>query len=1846
MSRNKLFKGSISFFLLICLVFSVYSAFPQVVFSQSSFPSGQVDVNLQSSSGIKVSVYVNGNYVGQKDSVITQRDVYLTNDISDQTIAISQNLRFINNNSLRTYPLNFTTGTFQSLSFGESMTFKSDSQGFVDYTDINTNVQATITIRDELVNLNFTNINSNYLYDGTNTISFVYYSLSNNSKLGEKNQTFNYDKYSNKINANASSIINTNEVTITGTVTNPTAPLFYVLNNNGVIGNLGQLRRITLNGSSFTIKVSSLNEGNNSIRFISVDQVNNQIFNGEKIVNVFVDTIEPTFEITSATYSTTINGRSARVGIDMSSEPFINGNNLKLNISTDAINVVSIFNGKNTSYNVVNNTVSFDLSLVNGKNNLTLIANDIAGNIYKEAHAINYDNSQINLKNITPKSGSTVHFFIQDFEGYVNKAEIEITAFAIPRNAKVWNPETNSDKSVSCNDYSFLGIRDLGQVRRTTTTYTDAQFNPDDLQISLTSIISDKVTAKSDSSGKFKVENIILHEDSFTSSDVYNMNGTRTQSPKVGDVKSPNIVCFVLSDKYGNTITKDISLTLDNGNTQWRPGEITTTPNTIYSAEIEQTGNERSGNGKVRFGVIARLQYIGGGQLTNVQGVTITNDGSANAESKNARIVSGEVKFKADPNTNEMLVYFPVEVSPLGKKPLEYPKELKFYFKAQFSYEVNDKNIPIDIANPVYFWSVVNVEKPLDHSKWLTPEMIDKTLELLNTSITYTKKASDVLAVASVGGVITCTGAKFYHAYEMAEILAMPDSDDKENKRREADRLLYMTCDRVACTNTPAKTEVVDTDKIKNGKITVDKTYLVGSDGFTTKELDYAKADYKNPESGLISGSMEKFKLGGKCDLPNGKKGVTVNAKLNKYENDVGIGGSIAKITSQEDVRGFCTEYDPVYSLKNGYELTKDNNNKWFLDGKEVLKKDGKWVSAKDGALISDSGEDPIEKVGAFDTKKIGSASFNPGYPKFDDTRCNLFGLHTADGDSVANNWANSGYTEGASPSSSILDSVRCGCITDTYSHLKNYLKLQQGIQMCLMQAKIGQVKGSYCERLMSQGVCDIATNVVLPEIERNIKPGDVNGDGKDRNPAANFLSQMRATDRSMNQRYTGSFLSQAGLSTDQIVNKACVAAITGDWSVLTDNILSAIDRNEVEPVFGPPFPESRLQGYNPITGTISIRYMFTYGVISGGQQVQTTVELVCDPNSANGEFCPNDNLVTSSQVPNGEFKTKTLNVNKGGTVQDTVIITEERARFWYNKLKVTHKYTIKDQVKTKEQEFLIIHKSESLLANCYFTAGTLGTGAGFKCDSVFGEDALISSFSIDKTKTRIVPGPSGATSTTTAVLYPGNKLMLDLSYSSRNVDAVSTEEIYLAYMAICPNGENKDVILGQGPGNIAPHKKLLSSGTPTDSKQIISMYTIPEPSSDTALSSKKITTTLRDFDGKNNNEYYVRFTSPNGIENVILDELKISLQTNNGEVIAADVKGAIIPQNLNVNANNPTAQYIDIKLNIITPKSGFIVIESEAPINNNVGTSLISIGDKTVNGKTQNKVETTMSSFKNSNTNIKDGASCKLKLRILPANQIEQLTMDNFDSYSAVSKNFTNAVSTEIVTIPFIVKSKSSTLVEYFELTGMSDGAYVCLQLDGSGKLSDTETVNLNYVYQNSQSTGPSGLNLKYTLNANQYGILNAADQSKTLSNACDTNTVTLAIPKGMKEQLEKAQEDTTAQNWVFGTSNTIEGKLSYIAESTKEKVSKILNKKDIKVYFVASKTCPAKQTVTCDFITLAAKTCINPEDGGTYDCYCNTNNVCYLDSKGEQKTIGKPSISTTSTTSTSGTTEGANLN
>ncbi|MCA9459096.1 MAG: hypothetical protein KC550_00945 [Nanoarchaeota archaeon] len=1632
-----------------------YSAFPQFQYNENSYGSGQVDVNFRVSSGTQVSLFINGNYVGNKNVVSQTQDYEIDGTgLANIDVPIGSKLNIKNMKFSGQVKLNISALLiYNVLNIGNSYEFSSYNEGSYTYRDEVTGDSATIYVIDELVDASFPNVEQTSLNEGTNTIKFEVKSLKDNTLVYEEQYSVTYNKYSNQIFlTNYTTITQQSSTKIIGSVSQPGSPLTYIVNHDGTIINTGMLTNIALDGNNFNIEISSLREGNNSIRFISLDPINNAIFDGESKINIFVDTIPPEIKIKSISYShrgekTFINPNEISEGI------YTNENKLTLNISSDADTFIVEINGKNTSHKIVNNTIQLDLTMVKGQNNITFTALDKAGNKAKESHQMFYDNTPINLEEIDPDKGSTVHFFLQDFEGKVNKPNAQITMFTMPKNAEYFVTDANGKRQsqkATCQDYEFIGYRAIGKFDE--DKKNNIGLKTEEVQISLLDLISEKRDTKSDSSGDFEIENMILLEDDISEREV-DQPEERKKSEVVGSVKSENRICIVMSDNYGNVNTEEIRITLDAGNTMWKIGEVTTIPNSVYASEIEMTGGKRSGSGKVRSGVIARFTYIGSGKIDKFTSVRISTDKSFSEESKNGNVVTNELNFRLDKDTNELIVYFPLEINPLNKEPLDYPDSLTFGFAAMITYTVDDVDIPIDTKNPVYFQTKLNIERPLDHAKWLTPNMIEKTLDFLNKSIAFTKSATTWLSYASVGGVVACTGARFWHAWEVSQA-ALLDDKEKELKIKEADHTLYMICDRVASTAAPYQCDL-------NGK----------EDGFLSKEQYENGVEYKD---GDIPVGVFKPSVGGDCTTDKGESGKYVSGTGFSYEEKTSFG-------------------------------TQKTIEKEVYFRKDCLP----------------------EKDGKIDFGKVkGNICYSPGAPEYDDTRCNFFGLDSKG--SAEDNWAESGVS-GKDPSTSIISAIRCGAITDTYSHTKNYLKIQEGIKKCLEQAKIGNTKGGYCERLMGQAVCDIATNVILPELQQNINPRQgASKEDVERNPFTSFLGQMKANEKSFNDRYAGSVYSKAGLSTNQIINKACIGAITGDWSVLTENILTSIDQNEVDPVFGPPLPESRLQGYNPLTGQLDIRYLFTYAVVSGGQRVDSEFELICDPNGPNGEYCPDDQIVSSANVPGSKFKSKRLYTSAGGVVQENVIISDNGARFWYNKLKVTHKYKVKGESKTDTTEFSIIHKEE-LFAQCYFTAGTMGSGAGLGCDHIFDDEAaLMSNYVIDSKITEIFPKDQNT-------FFPGNSLWVNLGFSVQNVQQFN-QEVSLAYMAVCNEGKDNEFYVLEN-GNPTPYQSLYNDVPVSSGRKLVKLFdSLPDIGSEgeEEFEAKLDSIPEGDFNA-------IKFTSLSGIgsPSISVREIKI------GDKIIENFPAPYIKQNLKVNDVETDNSFVIIdKLEM--KKGEKIEIKFNKKIEN-VEIQVISInGDEIIASN---------SGFKIENGEKASEGTCNLYMRILPKSQAENLRKDNFKTFNAVSNSdeegniVTNVKVSDAYKTTFSYKKprfdsdgKPLENTNYFDISKPYESYSHCVNKNELGSSID---IPLEYVFQNSgnSKTIPT---ITYSIRSPKYGIVGEGDISNNKIKIEDS---------GLINELEAEEEKSFTEYFVFGSKPSQQLTLEYTLKTSPEK-------------------------------------------------------------------------------------------
>ncbi|MBI2547818.1 fibronectin type III domain-containing protein [Candidatus Woesearchaeota archaeon] len=298
-------------------------------------------------------------------------------------------------------------------------------------------------------------------------------------------------------------------------------------------------------------------------------------------------------------------------------------------------------------------------------------------------------------------------------------------------------------------------------------------------------------------------------------------------------------------------------------------------------------------------------------------------------------------------------------------------------------------------------------------------------------------------------------------------------------------------------------------------------------------------------------------------------------------------------------------------------------------------------------------------------------------------------------------------------PYEDIIASTRCGCVTGIWGNLEKLHDVVYGMRQCLVQAQLGEINGAYCERLFAQYSCDLLYYAIGFVLE-NTKEGrllDFGGDTREDINAEGTKKRVHEIQENMANRYRGVFTNQFGLGPDKFIKSACIAAITADWSSLADSVLASF-RQPVEPMFGPLMPSSRITAYNPFSGGITVEYLYTLGILSGGQRIDYEVRLWCDPDkedSVCGNFCPKDGKVYEMRLPGA--------VGEGQSVQVTRNLPMEDAQLWYNQLDFTATFKVGDQLKQYTQTENI-KKKGCLIEQCHFTP----LPPAFVCEN-FGQD-------------------------------------------------------------------------------------------------------------------------------------------------------------------------------------------------------------------------------------------------------------------------------------------------------------------------------------------------------------------------------------------------------------------------------------------------------------------------------------------------------------------------------------------
>jgi hypothetical protein len=1135
----------------------------------------------------------------------------------------------------------------------------------------------------------------------------------------------------------------------------------------------------------------------------------------------------------------------------------------------------------------------------------------------------------------------------------------------------------------------------------------------------------------------------------------------------IDSVETKNTICMILVDRFGNEEIERFDVEFDAGNTVWDEVETSISPQNVYESELMQLDSgERSGSGNVEVGIISKFQYLGGSNVKEITSIRIRKDTNTFPDTKFVDVVDSRVNWAYEKDTNLMTVYIPTAVKKFAsnqdKEEREWFEEIELGFGLEITYSVDDIDVPIDNINPVWFQTSIIVENTQD---WLSPKQLEKAQGFLNKTIKVTEQFTNGMKYVSFGGVIACTYAKFKHAYEMSDYL-LTESEPDPKKLAEIDRDLYIICDRVAGLPAPYS---CDSSSVGN---------LKGPDEYK-HGIDYSRGDKVvgqfTPRAG-ISTTLE-------CNVKEQKSASSTAVSPALIADGVWVSGEGKKFKDESGA---------------GFTRT--------VEEEIVMRKQ---------CLPSVGGKINFSSMG-------GQICYQAGAPNFDDTKCNFFGVDTPENANAENNWEGAGVS-GKASSTSIISSIRCGAILDTYSHSKNLLKIQQGIYDCLEQAKVGTVKGSYCQRLFGQAVCDVATNVILPELEQSFNPNSAAGGER-----TGIFGQMKNNEKVLSERYGGSVLGQAGLQSDQIINKACLGAITGDWSALTENILMSIEANEVEPTFGPPFPESRLQGYDPVTGQLSIRYLFTYGVMSGGQAVTSKVELICDPSYTNAEACPDDGIIVSSEVNAGSFKSKTLIVRKGGSIQQSQIITEAPARVWYNKLRMTHTYELNGKTNTAIQEFPIAHKTEETIGQCTFSAGLLGAGAGYKCDKLFGDSSFETAISIDESRTLLVPTMS-ASSSSSRPYFEGNSVFANVKYQSLN-DITFPEPLSVYYMGIC-NEDNVETKIRLKPavsvgsnsivGYSPLHSEKISSG------EVVKLFsTLPVVGKNIG----NVATITNLAPGR----HYLRITNSNVDVDPTLSINKITLGTE--EVTGLE------------RAYNSTYRYF--VYTFTTKKAGVFNLYSSDDFSKGTKVDIIINTDDypdihKLDGVTGDEILEFQPSA------ISAG-SCNVYMRVLPTAIASKLVEGNFKNYSpstgsdAEGNILSNvAVADSFVKKSFIINEKPTTNNVYFSLVSPVNSGTVKATLEGNNIMS----IPVSYILQDSWNSDKKNYSISYKISSTKYVFDDGQNVKKVEFGSKNLENIKITIPSALQDELGSSSNSSYLGD-SLGTTITTDFTLSYELE------------------------------------------------------------------------------------------------
>ncbi len=784
-----------------------------------------------------------------------------------------------------------------------------------------------------------------------------------------------------------------------------------------------------------------------------------------------------------------------------------------------------------------------------------------------------------------------------------------------------------------------------------------------------------------------------------------------------------NTLIFNVTDVAGNKYDTKKEIKYQPSCIDWMLEKTTTYPMNLYTQDMTA--------GDIIGSSLFELHYIGSGtpeigKLTvkedETGGNLVAREGSVEIgtteslyyaqsygglENSNEYITLSSQTVKStsyDADTGKVYVYVPVNINKYTSNVDELPEQFGIYLDVFMSY--TDGNG--DLANCHLYPAIsYDIQKPESVTKWLSPTMINQSIELLDNAINVTESAVKYLTWGARATTLACgvvIAWNYMRGFEGGNYV-----ETSSGQQCNANlKTVYSVCDRILC---PAIPEPCDQVTALDGYTVNDKVYSSGQGTLeynAQKDINNKiqsdtdiKTKYESYQKEYPKASFSDFWT--ESQKPDTKKGdptvVTIASSKNyssydttlnvpsKYQTtydgktvtiqylDVGEELASGK-TAGERYIDDCEDPKNTKTIILFTGLEEEDNPGFSIGGSKASQSKSVWCSEKTS-----------EELGPPSAKDIPGC-YNEECPQYDDVKC-AFGK---------------GY--GINPAEDLFGSLQCGCITGAKGHLENWLKIMYGSKKCLQQALIGETTAGYCERLMSYFVCDILTQI-FKHIFSSLGHGTGAISGlfsKDR--LENYQENAEDISTGLKDRYGNIVTDRMGLSTDSILNKACLAAFTADWSVLEDALDAIVEEIPVAPIAAAQ-ATSRPYGFDPFTGKITIAYNIYVGIVPGGD---TTIKawLECDRNYEGGEYCAETNtdkidLVAKGKVPG--------TLTKDGFFDQNIMYIDQNSASWYNKLVVQLSYEMGGEIKTDQIIKPIVKNGDISMLDCRFSLAT-----GFDC--------------------------------------------------------------------------------------------------------------------------------------------------------------------------------------------------------------------------------------------------------------------------------------------------------------------------------------------------------------------------------------------------------------------------------------------------------------------------------------------------------------------------------------------------